>query len=110
MTQTLSPLAKDEKPMFDTSTTLISNSKKKGSFRKTVTNFQSIRYQDNGGLNPKSPFARGMPQAVECESPIMQGDLSYQTIQAHSRGMSSFGSIAKPTLELDEKERAISVF
>jgi len=108
MTQTLSPISRTDKPLFDASSSLVN--RKKGSFRKTVTNFQSIRYQDNGGLNPKSPFARGMPQNVESDSPALQGDLSYQTIQAQSRGLSSFGTIAKPSLELGESERAMSVF
>jgi len=48
------------KPAFDASSSL--TGVQRGSFRKTVTNFKSVKYDDNGGLNPQSPYKRGMPK------------------------------------------------
>ena len=35
---------------------------------QTITNFSSIRYQDNGGLNPVSPFKRGLAREVHVKN------------------------------------------
>jgi len=35
-------------------------SESKQFFNKTVTNFASVRYDNNGGLNPVSPAKRGL--------------------------------------------------
>ena len=68
LTGTLSPTIQS-RPAFDNST-LISGGNR-GGFRKTVTNFKSIKYDDNGGLNPQSPYKRGITKEVECESPTI---------------------------------------
>lgn len=106
--QPISPTVQS-KPAFDNST-LIPSGGFRGGFRKTITNFKSIKYDDNGGLNPQSPYKRGIQKDVECESPtITQMDPKLSTIQPE-RNRSSFGRVAKPALELDHSERASSVF
>ena len=107
-TATLSPTVQS-RPAFDNST-LIPGGHFRGGFRKTVTNFKSIKYDDNGGLNPQSPYKRGIQKEVECESPTINNiDQALSTLQPQ-RNKSSFGRIAKPALELDHSERASSVF
>ena len=71
-------------------------------FTKTVTNFAQVRYDDNGGLNPQSPVKRGLA-------------LNVTTSTAHhpsqwQRSSNSTMRVARPSLELDVNERAVSVF
>ena len=61
-----------------------------------------MRYQDNGGLNPVSPEKRGLALDVTTKSanqPSGWARLSNSTMRQ-----------ARPTLELDVTERAVSVF
>ena len=68
---------------------------------KTVTNFASIRYDNNGGLNPVSPEKRGMAREAKTNSVAVNS--------ADWREKSVLNS-AKPGLSLDVEERAVSVF
>ena len=69
---------------------------------KTVTNFASVRYGDNGGLNPVSPVKRGLPLAAVTDTVKLNSSGEY-------RNLSNMRN-AKPTLDLDVEDRAISVF
>jgi hypothetical protein len=68
---------------------------------KTVTNFAYVRYDNNGGLNPVSPQARGLSL-----------DVTAQTIGSVSDWKRDRSAIrqARPALELDIAQRAVSVF
>ena len=79
-------------------------------FNNTVTNFKSIKYEDNGGLNPQSPYKKGMIKEIEFSSPSITTMDATLGDSIHVRNKSSFGKIAKPVLELDHTERASSVF
>ena len=68
---------------------------------KTVTNFASVRYDNNGGLNPVSPVKRGLAREAVTNSVKLSG--------AELRNKSAIRS-AKPGIELDVEERAVSVF
>ena len=68
---------------------------------KTVTNFASVRYDNNGGLNPVSPVKRGLAREAVTNSVKLNG--------AELRNKSAIRS-AKPGIELDIEERAVSVF
>ena len=75
-----------------------------------MTNFKSIKYEDNGGLNPQSPYKKGMPKEVEFNSASVETmDATLGTIFP-GRNKSTIGRVAKPALELDSHERASSVF
>ena len=68
---------------------------------KTVTNFASVRYDNNGGLNPVSPEKRGLPR--EAATDIVRMD------NKDVRNRSAIRE-AKPTIQLQVEERAVSVF
>ena len=68
---------------------------------KTVTNFASVRYDNNGGLNPVSPEKRGLPR--EAATSVVRLD------NRDVRNRSAIRS-AKPQIELGVEERAVSVF
>ena len=72
-------------------------------FTKTVTNFAQVRYDNNGGLNPVSPEKRGL------------GGLEMTTGTASTdpnRDLRNSSTVfmARPSLELDIGQRAVSVF
>ena len=71
-------------------------------FTKTVTNFAQVRYDDNGGLNPQSPVKRGL--ALNVTTKTAQHPSQWQ------RTSNSTMRVARPSLELDVSERAVSVF
>ena len=75
-----------------------------------MTNFKSIKYEDNGGLNPQSPYKKGMIKEIEFSSPSITTMDATLGDSMHARHKSSLGKIAKPVLELDHTERASSVF
>lgn len=70
-------------------------------FTKTVTNFAQVRFDNNGGLNPVSPVARGLTLESTSTKATNPGDWR--------RGASTIRA-ARPTNELDISERAVSVF
>ena len=61
-----------------------------------------MRYDNNGGLNPVSPEKRGLALDVTTKSANQPG--------SWSRMSNSTMRQARPTLELDVTERAVSVF
>ncbi len=61
---------------------------------KTVTNFAQVRYDNNGGLNPVSPMARGLALDVKAET---IGSIS----DWKNRDRSTMRRQAMPSLELD---------
>ena len=69
---------------------------------KTVTNFASVRYGDNGGLNPVSPIKRGLPLTAVTDTVVMRDS-------NEPRNLSTLRN-AKPTMDLDVSERTVSVF
>lgn len=69
---------------------------------KTVTNFASVRYDNNGGLNPVSPQKRGLAREAVTNSVKLNN--------TEWRNRSAIRSTAKPGLELDVEDRAVSVF
>jgi len=68
---------------------------------KTVTNFASVRYDNNGGLNPVSPVKRGLPR--EAATGMVRLD------NKDFRNKSAIRK-AKPGIELGMEDRAVSVF
>ena len=68
---------------------------------KTVTNFASVRYDNNGGLNPVSPEKRGLPR-----------ETATSVVRLDNRDVRNRSAIrtAKPQIELGVEERAVSVF
>ena len=66
-----------------------------------MTNFQQVRYDNNGGLNPVSPVKRGL--ALDVRTDTVSHPLEWKRNMSTIRG-------ARPTLELDISERAVSVF
>ena len=68
---------------------------------KTVTNFASVRYGDNGGLNPVSPVKRGLGLTAASNT-VNKNNMEIRN-RSCIRG-------AKPGLELDIEDRAVSVF
>ena len=68
---------------------------------KTVTNFAQVRYDNNGGLNPVSPMARGLALDVTSSS--------IGSVSDWKRDRSAI-RVARPSLELDITQRAVSVF
>ena len=69
---------------------------------KTVTNFASVRYDNNGGLNPVSPIKRGLPLTAVTGTVKMNAS-------SETRNTSPLRN-AKPTMDLDVEERAVNVF
>ena len=72
-------------------------------FTKTVTNFAQVRYDNNGGLNPVSPEKRGLG-GLEMTTGTVSKDPNRDLRN------SSTVFMARPSLELDISQRAVSVF
>ena len=62
-------------------------------FTKTVTNFSQVRYDNNGGLNPQSPYKRGL--SLEVTTDVIGHPKQWQ------RASNSTMRNAKPGLDLD---------
>ena len=71
-------------------------------FHKTVTNFAQVKYDDNGGLNPVSPVKRGL----SLNNTIARASHPNEW----RRECNSLVRTAKPSMDLDVSERAVSVF
>ena len=72
-------------------------------FTKTVTNFAQVRYDNNGGLNPVSPEKRGLG-GLEMTTATVSMNPNRDVRN------SSTVNMARPSLDLDISQRAVSVF